>query len=181
MVREENLQADLEIKGLSVWSNTLSLSFSIIKSKTLLLEHLGIWKKMARLIHHCCARIDTSIVLWTQKKSLITLHERQAIVSLPYNDLMSNVKLLILFNSIKSGLENLFVCVCVCVCVEILQTNRYTVGLTFSKTMLTYKSLYLIIMVTSNPCYCQWYIPARLSVMRIWYFIDLMPLSDVFL
>ena len=78
---------------------------------------------MARLIHHCCARIDTSIVLWTQKKSLITLHERQAIVSLPYNDLMSNVKLLILFNSIQSGLENLFVCVCVCV--EILQTNRY--------------------------------------------------------
>ena len=114
MVREENLQSDLEIKGLSVWSNTLSLSFSIIKSKTLLLEHLGIWKKMARLIHHCCARIDTSIVLWTQKKSLITLHGRQAIVSLPYNDLMSNVKLLILFNSIKSGLENLFVCVCVC-------------------------------------------------------------------
>ena len=136
MVREENLQSDLEIKGLSVWSNTLSLSFSIIKSKTLLLEHLGIWKKMARLIHHCCARIDTSIVLWTQKKSLITLHERQAIVSLPYNDLMSNVKLLILFNSIKSGLENLFVCVCVCV--EILQTN--TVGLTFSKTILAYKS-----------------------------------------
>ena len=42
MVRDKNLQADLEIKGLSVWSNTLSLSFSIIKSKTLLLEHLGI-------------------------------------------------------------------------------------------------------------------------------------------